>query len=205
MDHDIVEHQADITRLMLHHIHAPLALDQYLRGVLPAGVGVRVVTGPEGSHDPDELTAYEIPFDEDDLIPPSTVVGILRTLTTGTHIYPGDRVSTVLGMPVIRVEPSAVDPVAPSPDDDALTLLHCTAFSAEQPEPRLLGFLFTGEKRLRLYFAAEDRAEIVAADVRTSGALTALIAALPALITEEERLTPDDDPHCSRAMDLTYW
>ncbi|MCQ8186713.1 hypothetical protein [Streptomyces rugosispiralis] len=48
---------------------------------------------------------------------------------------------------------------------------------------------------------------MVAADVRLSGALTALLAALPSLIEEMERTVPGeiDDPHCSRLIDLTDW
>ncbi|WP_158080300.1 hypothetical protein [Streptomyces sparsogenes] len=47
---------------------------------------------------------------------------------------------------------------------------------------------------------------MIAADVRPSGAITALLAALPSLITEEERMTTDaTDPHCSCVMDLTHW
>ncbi|MFH8515687.1 hypothetical protein ACH4CE_11330 [Streptomyces gelaticus] len=47
---------------------------------------------------------------------------------------------------------------------------------------------------------------MIAADVRPSGAVTALLAALPSLITEEERMVVDSsDPHCSCVVDLTYW
>ena len=47
---------------------------------------------------------------------------------------------------------------------------------------------------------------VIAADIRLSGALTALIAALPSLITEKERMTQDEtDPHCSHVVDLTGW
>ncbi|MER7048096.1 hypothetical protein [Streptomyces jumonjinensis] len=208
MDEDIVEYQADIARLMLHHIHASLAGDQYIRGVLPApppAEAVRIVTGPK-AHAPDGLTAYEIPLDGDDLLPLSTITGILRTLHTGTHIYPSRSISSVMGMNLVRVEPATVEPADPTPEDTALTLLHALAFRDEEPKPRLLGFLLTDKDRLRLYFDTEDPSGTVAADVRTSGALTALIAALPSLITEEERLTVDDtDPHCSRVMDLTGW
>ncbi|MFE5096483.1 hypothetical protein ACFRCI_40775 [Streptomyces sp. NPDC056638] len=38
-----------------------------------------------------------------------------------------------------------------------------------------------------------------------TGALTDLVAALPALVREEERWTPDADPHCLHAVDLTTW
>ncbi|WP_327314900.1 hypothetical protein [Streptomyces sp. NBC_01235] len=48
---------------------------------------------------------------------------------------------------------------------------------------------------------------VTAADVRTTGALTALIAALPSLLEGEgERMAADGgDPHCARVLDVTYW
>jgi hypothetical protein len=46
----------------------------------------------------------------------------------------------------------------------------------------------------------------VAVDVRLTGALTALLAALPALVREEERWRTDEtDPHCVHMVDLTAW
>jgi hypothetical protein len=70
----------------------------------------------------------------------------------------------------------------------------------------LCGFLCTGENSMRLYLAAEQSEGLTAADVRLTGALTALLAALPALIDEPERWIDDpDDPHCARTVDLTAW
>ncbi|MGW6634081.1 hypothetical protein [Streptomyces cyaneofuscatus] len=58
-------------------------------------------------------------------------------------------------------------------------------WTEEQPEPRLRGFLQRAPDRLRLYLdRGEDPDVVAAADVRTSGALTALLAALPSLIEE---------------------
>ncbi|MER7050115.1 hypothetical protein [Streptomyces jumonjinensis] len=142
----------------------------------------------------------------DDILPPSTLTGILRTLHTGTHIHPSRSISSVMGMTLVHVELTSLEPADPTPEDTALTFLHARAFREEQPEPRLLGFLLNGKNRLRLYFDTEEADGAVAADVRTSGALTALIAALPSLIAKEERMTVDDtDPHCARVMDLTGW
>ncbi|MET9915990.1 hypothetical protein ABZZ04_02770 [Streptomyces sp. NPDC006435] len=46
----------------------------------------------------------------------------------------------------------------------------------------------------------------VAVGVRLTGALTALLAALPSLVREEERWTTDEtDPRCVHAVDLTAW
>ncbi|AGP51808.1 hypothetical protein [Streptomyces rapamycinicus] len=60
---------------------------------------------------------------------------------------------------------------------------------------------------MRLYVDHEEDTNVVAADVRPSNALTALLAALPSLIVEVERTVPGDidDPHCSRLIDLTDW
>ncbi|MGW2113348.1 hypothetical protein [Streptomyces sp. NPDC001948] len=58
---------------------------------------------------------------------------------------------------------------------------------------------------MRLYIAVEEAGGPVAVDVRLTGALTALLAALPALVREQERWTTDTDPHCAHAVDLTTW
>ncbi|WP_267958524.1 hypothetical protein [Streptomyces sp. NRRL F-5135] len=42
--------------------------------------------------------------------------------------------------------------------------------------------------------------------MRHTGGLTALLAALPSLIGEEERWVTDrSDPHCVHVVDLTTW
>ncbi|WP_212764957.1 hypothetical protein [Streptomyces sp. I05A-00742] len=210
---EIAEQQAVITRLLLHHIHAPLTGDQHIRGVLPvlppAGA-IRVVSGGEGVCAADELLAYELPLrTHDSALTVYDVIGILRTLLTGTHIYPSDRVGTVMGMKLLQVDPASVKPAAETPDDTALRVLRTLAgpLAEEQPGTRLRGFLFTGRDRLRLYLDTEEApGAVIAADVRLTGAVTALIAAVPSLIGEEERRTTDAaDPHCSWAMDLTHW
>ncbi|MET9292774.1 hypothetical protein [Streptomyces sp. NPDC003077] len=212
MDEEIAEQQADITRLLLHHIHAPLAGDQHIRGVLPvspAAGAIRIVTGPVGACAPEELIAYEIPLRGDsDLLTAYDITGILRTLLTGTHFYPSSRIGTVMGMKLVHVELADVAPTASTAEDKALQILRTIAypFVPERPSTRLRGFLFTGEDRLRLYLDTDDAPDTTAADVRTSGAVTALLAALPSLITEDERKAEDaSDPHCSRTVDLTDW
>lgn len=208
---EIAEQQAEIIRLLLHHIHAPLTGTTHIRGVLPPpppAEAIRIVTGANTAHTPDELIAYEIPIRvDDDLLNAYDIIGILRSLLTGTHVYSSDRISSVMGMNLIHVDPTTVNPPAPTPNDNALTILRCLAlpFTEEEPHPRLRGFLFRDQDRLRLYLDTEDIPGVIAADVRPSGALTALIAALPTVITEQERMTADDtDPHCSCVVDLTY-
>ncbi|MFK4183721.1 hypothetical protein ACI2L4_06835 [Streptomyces sparsogenes] len=212
MHEEIAEQQADVTRLLLHHVQAPLAGAPYIRGILPVPApaeAVRVVTGAEASDTPEQLTAYEVPLHADsDLLTAYGIVGILRTLLTRTRIYSSDSISTVMGMTLVSVDPTSVDPAACTPDDNALTILRCIAhpFTEERPDPRLRGFLFLDQDRLRLYLDTEDIPGVIGADVRPSGAVTALLAALPSLITEEERMTADaTDPHCSCLVDLTHW
>ncbi|MFH9419190.1 hypothetical protein [Streptomyces sp. NPDC017529] len=211
---EMVEQQADITGLLLHHVYAPLVEDQHVRGVLPVpptAEAVRVVLGDKDEYAPGRLTAYEIPLRAgDELRTPHDVAALLRTVHTGTHIYPRDRVGTVMGMTLFTVDPATVVPAPFTNDDWSLTLLRCLAFPAteEHPRARLCGFLFLAPDRLRLYLGTEEEAlpGTTAADVRPGGALTALLAALPSLL-DEERLTATgtDDPHCSRVVDLTDW
>jgi len=212
---EIVEQQGDITGLLLHHVYAPLIDNQHVRGVLPAPHptdAVRVVLGDKDEYAPDQLTAYEIPLRTgDELRTPHGVVALLRTVHTGTHIYPRNKISTVMGMTLFTVDPTTVTPAPFTNDDWTLTLLRCLAASPsteESPPARLCGFLFLAPDRLRLYVDSdeEDLPGITAADVRPGGALTALLAALTSLLDEQRLTTTDtDDPHCSRVVDLTDW
>ncbi|MEU2791190.1 hypothetical protein [Streptomyces sp. NPDC007100] len=210
---EMVEQQADITGLLLHHVYAPLVEDQHVRGVLPVpptAEAVRVVLGDKDEYATDRLTAYEIPLRAgNELRTPHDVAALLRTVHTGTHIYPRDRVGTVMGMTLFTVDPATVTPAPFTHDDWALTLLRCLAFPSteEPPQTRLCGFLFLAPDRLRLYLGSEEALTgTTAADVRPGGALTALLAALPSLLDEERLTVADaDDPHCSRVVDLTDW
>ncbi|MFF3754682.1 hypothetical protein ACFYYH_30255 [Streptomyces sp. NPDC002018] len=214
MNEEVAERQGDLARLLLHHIHAPLTGALYIRGILPVpppAEAVRVVTG--GGADtalaPERLTAYEMPLRlDDDPVTADEVTGVLRALHAGARPRPGDSVGTLMGMPLVQVDPVAVDRAAATSDDHALTILRGLAcpFTEEQPDPRLRGFLLLAPDRLRLYLDTEDIPGVIAADVRPSGAVSALLAALPSLITEEDRMTADDtDPHCSRLVDLMDW
>ncbi|CAL9490567.1 hypothetical protein SUDANB6_03238 [Streptomyces sp. enrichment culture] len=213
---DIAERQADIARLLLHHIHAPLPDGRFIRGVLPSpppAADVGIVTGPQHAGSPDDLTVWEIPLrttdDPEELAGPNDVLGIVRALNSGTRIFSSSRVGTVMGMTLVRVDPAQVAPAGPGERDHAFTLLRTLAhpWTEEQPDPRLRGFLLRGPDRMRLYVDHEEDTGVVAADVRPSGATTALLAALPSLIEEAERTVPGDigDPHCSRLVDLTDW
>ncbi|MGY5124214.1 hypothetical protein [Streptomyces nigrescens] len=213
-EHDeIAEQQADITDLLLHHVFAPLIEDQHVRGVLPAPPttdAVRVVLGDKDEYAPDQLTAYEIPLRTgDELRTPHDVAALLRTVHTGTHIYPRDKVSTVMGMTLFTVDPTTVTPAPVTNDDWTLTLLRYLASPSteKRPQARPCGFLFLGPDRLRLYVDTDESVPgITAADVHPGGALTALLAALPSLLDEQRLTTTDtDDPHCSLVVDLTDW
>lgn len=209
---EIAEQQADITRMLLHHIHAPVTGTRFVRGVLPApesAAAVRLVVGPVTAYPPDELIVYEFPLAfDDDTLNAYDVIGMLRTLSTGTHVHSGSRIGTVMGMTLVHVDPAGVEFAAETPEDNALRVLRTLAhhFIEEPPHPVLRGFLFLDRDRLRLYLDPDEVPGVIAADISLSGALTALISALPSLITEEERMVAaPDDPHCARLMDLTYW
>ncbi len=218
MHGEIAEQQADITRLLLHHVHAPVADTHFIRGVLPASAPpevVRIVVGEMGAHTPDELIAYEIPLQWD--TEPATaqdVMAVLRTLVTGTHIYSSDHIGQVMGMLLVRVDPAILDAPGPTTDDRALAVLRCFAqpYTEEKPNPLLCGFCFLGRDRLRLYLDAAQTPGahgilgFVAVDVRPTSATTALLASLPSLLDEEQYRTNDDsDPHCTHVVDLTDW
>lgn len=212
MRKEIVEQHADITRLLLFHFQAPVAGGKYIRGVLPAPIpaeAVRVVIGGLAADTPDQVIAYEIPLRTgDDYLTAEGVIGILRALEASTHFFPSDSVSVVMGMTLVRVDPTALAPAASTSDDSALTILRTITYpyTEDQPDLRLLGFLFLIQDRLRLYLDTDDIPGVIGVDVRPSGAITALLAALPSLITEKERIAEDGtDPHCSSVVDLTDW
>ncbi|MFD9816576.1 hypothetical protein [Streptomyces sp. NPDC059080] len=208
MPDEIAEQQADLTRLLLHHVHAPFTAAMTIRGILPVpppAAAIRIVTGAEHTTTP---IAYELPLRVGgEPVTADDVTGVLRTLHCGTQFYPGEQLGTVMGMTLVRVPAHVMETAAaPTLDDNAFTLLRCLAqpVNEDPSDPRLRGFLF--RDRLRLYLDSEEDPTVTAADVNPTGALTALLAAVPSLITEHERAAPDsDDPHCSRAIDLTTW
>ncbi|MFJ2651589.1 hypothetical protein ACIO1C_33305 [Streptomyces sp. NPDC087420] len=204
---EAVEQQAYLTRFLLDHTLVPLAGGTFLRGVLPTRDAVRVVTGAADAEVEPEPVVYEIPLldDEDEPVTAPLVLGWSRTLAAGTP--PGSDTS-VMGMALVRVDTDTLEPAPPPLTDQALRVLRTLAwpFVEAPPSPALCGFLFTGPDSLRLYLAVEETDGLIAADVRLTGALTALLAALPSLVREKERWAPDTaDPHCSHTVDLTAW
>ncbi|GGV85864.1 hypothetical protein GCM10015535_33180 [Streptomyces gelaticus] len=205
---ETVEHQAYITRFLLEYTAVPLVGGSFLRGVLPTRDAVRIVTGADDAVTPSSLVAYEIPLvdDEDEPVTAPVVLGWTRTLTAVGPAYPH---ASVMGMTLVRVDTSMVEPAPPTRTDRVLRVLRTLAwpFTETPPSPPLCGFLLTEQDSMRLYIAVGEADGPVAVDVRLTGALTALLAALPALVHEKERWKPTDgaDPHCVRAIDLTIW
>ncbi|MGW6771835.1 hypothetical protein ACWGBX_15640 [Streptomyces sp. NPDC055037] len=204
---ETVEQQAYLTRFLLDYTVMPLAGRTFLRGVLPTREAVRIVTGAADAEAARELVAYEIPLSDDDDEPVTAplVLGWTRALASGGLPRPD---GSVMGMALVRVDIADVEPAPPARTDRALRVLRTLAwpFVETPPNPALCGFLFTGPDSMRLYLAVEEADGLIAADVRLTGALTALLAALPALVGEKERWVADKaDPHCVHAVDLTTW
>lgn len=107
------------------------------------------------------------------------------------------------------MDPAVVEPAEETPDDLALkvvrTLIH--PFTEDRPKLLLLGFLLLGSDRMRLYLESPKAGPgATAVDLRLSGALTAVLTALPSLIDGHYGTRPaGDDPHCARVVDLTHW
>ncbi|MFI7127830.1 hypothetical protein ACIBQ1_19180 [Nonomuraea sp. NPDC050153] len=213
LDDDITEQQAGIVALLLHHAQTPLTGSVYIRGILPAPASapsVCVVLGPpSGSVDePDQMVGYDIPLHVDEHhLTGMDIAGILRTICTGAGLDPSSRVRDLMGIPLITVDPGSVVPSAPTPEDNVHTILRTLVWPwrEERLDPLLLGFLFRAADELRLYLASSQVPKgVIAVDTRPSGALTALLAALPSLITEAYRYG-EPDPYCVRLVDLTDW
>ncbi|MFI5474129.1 hypothetical protein ACIA6D_28305 [Streptomyces cacaoi] len=216
MDEETAHDQADLIPLMLQHLHAPLVGTSYVRGVLPAPGGadaVRVAVGPVSAVGTGELALYEFPLlVGEDCVTAYDVIGMLRTLCGEGGRSAGTGTGTVMGMPLVRVEPAVVPRADETAADRGLrlvrTLVGATCFDENHStDPLLHGFLFLDQERVRLYFRADGLPGVTAADVRTTGALTALIAALPSLVRGEveQTVADDGDPHCARVLDVTYW
>lgn len=196
------EQQAAVTRMLLHHLNAPIVEYCRLRGVLPAPGAVRVAI-----HAGDDETGmnllYEIPHDT---VAPAYIPGILRTVLTGLQIYSSSDVGEAMGMTLIRLRPQEITPDPEPEQGQALTVLRALYDPGDDENPFLIGFLMHGEGLLRLYVQRPDRPGIIGADIRLANARTALIASIPSLIREEQYQQPDpDDPHCDLVVDLTGW
>ncbi|MFE3826646.1 hypothetical protein [Streptomyces sp. NPDC059092] len=204
---ETVEQQAYLTRFLLDYTAAPLVQGIFLRGVLPARDTVRIVTGAADTVAAREMVAYEIPLSDEDDEPVTAPLVLGWTRTLASAALPRTDAS-VMGMPLVPVDTAVLEPAGPTGTDQALRVLRTLAwpFLENPPSPPLCGFLFTGRNSMRLYLAAEKADGLIAADIQLTGALTALLAALPSLVDEEERWTPDtSDPHCVHVVDLTTW
>ncbi|MFF8912758.1 hypothetical protein ACF08M_05365 [Streptomyces sp. NPDC015032] len=210
-DREIEDLQVEVADLLLNFVYAPLLEDQHVRGILPApsdAPAVRAVLGDRSECSPDRLTAYEIPLRRgEELRTAHDVVALLRAVHTGTHIYPGNRVTSTMGMDLYLVDPEQVKEAPFTTDDWSATLLRCLARpSTGRARAHLRGFLFRNDGLLRLYMDSDEIPGVIAADVRPGGALTALLAALPSLLGEEWRTSDAaDDPHCRYLVNLTDW
>ncbi|RDG37777.1 hypothetical protein DVH02_12760 [Streptomyces corynorhini] len=191
-DEDTFEQQAYLTRFLLDYTAVPLVGAVFLRGILPTPHAVRIVTGAAGATAPGELTAYEIPLSDEDDEPLTAplLLGWTRALVSDARPRTD---SSVMNIPLTTVDTSALAPNPPTDTDRVLRVLRTLAFPFVEtpPDPALCGFRFTGRDRMRLYLATDRTDGLIAADVQLTGALTALLAALPALIGEEERWTTD--------------
>jgi hypothetical protein len=164
------------------------------------------VTGASDAVAAGRLTAYEIPLlDGDEPVTAPLVLGWTRALAADGTARTD---ASVMGIALVRVNTDTVRPAGPTEGERALRVLRTLAwpFVETPPSPALCGFLFTGPDRLRLYLAPEEGGGPVAADVRLTGAVTALLGALPSLVRERQRWKPDRAaPHCVGAVDLTDW
>jgi hypothetical protein len=214
-DEEIAEQQADTTRLLATYLHAPVVEDCYLLGVLPApqrGAAIRLVVGARTAGQDQPPIAYEFPLrTHGALLTAPDTLGMLRTVLTGAHIYSSNHVTSVMGMTLIQIPPGSVSPTPPTAQDGAEKIMRALLYPPSEdtdtgPRSRMRGFLSRDHNRLRLYFDTLDHPGVIAADVRPTRPLTALIAAIPSLVREEERFQTDpNDPHCDHLVDLTAW
>jgi hypothetical protein len=204
--------QADVTGHVILFTQAPIVKKLRVRGVLPGphqSPAVRIALGGRKADVHDLLTIYELPLlQQDELLSPWEAVSRVRHEAGELRFYSGDQVDTVLGTPLIRLVEDA--PYQESLEDWAhalLTTLNCPAPGDEEREkaPSLLvGFLYLGEGRMRLYVRHQDGLDVVGCDVRLAEAGPAVIAEVFSRSQERELFdVPEDDPHCAAVVDLT--
>ncbi|MEU8679115.1 DMT family transporter [Streptomyces sp. NPDC048560] len=119
---ETVEQQAYITRFLLDYTAVPLAGGTFLRGVLPVRDAVRVVTGAADTVAPHELVAYEVPLSDEDEEPATAplVLGWTRMLASGPLPHTD---ATVMGMPLVPVDTTVLEPADSTSTDPALRVL----------------------------------------------------------------------------------
>ncbi|MFF2201332.1 hypothetical protein [Streptomyces sp. NPDC058145] len=197
------EQQADVTRLLLYYLNAPVADYCHLRGVLPAPGAVRIAVRA-GEDEYAMSFLYELPHDT---VTPYYIPGLLRTVLSGPQIYSSSDVDEVMGMTLIRLRPQEITPTPETEQGEALTVVRALSDPGDDENPFLIGFLMHGDGLIRLYVQRPDRPGIIGVDIRLTGTpTTALLASLPSLIGEEQYRRPaPDDPHCDLLVDLTNW
>lgn len=205
--------QAEVTGHLILYTQAPIVERVHVRGVLPAphrSPAVRIAVGGRTADVRDLLALYEIPLcRQDETLSPWDVVGRVRHEAGGLRSCSSGRADTVLGTPLIRLAEDV--PWEEHPEDRAhtlLTTLNCPVPSYEEREdaPSLLvGFLYLGEGRMRLYVRHQDDPDVVGCDVRLAEAGPAVIAEVFSRSQERELFEePEGDPHCAAVVDLTH-
>ncbi|MEW9553932.1 hypothetical protein [Nonomuraea sp. NPDC050783] len=205
--------QADVTSHMILYTQAPIVKKIRVRGVLPAprrSPAVRVAVGRRKATVGELGAIYEIPlFQQDEVLLPWEAVSRVRHEASGLRSYSSDQVDTVLDTPLIRLLEEV--PSEERLEDGAhtlLTTLSCPfpSYEAQEKAPSLLvGFLYLGEGRMRLYVRHQDDPDVVACDVRLAEAGPAVIAEVFSRSQERELFEkPGDDPHCAAVVDLTH-
>lgn len=143
------------------------------------------------------------------MLTPWQAVSRVRHEAGELRFYSGDEVDTVLGAPLIRLAEEV--PYQERLEDRAhalLTTLNRPAPGDEEREkaPSLLvGFLYLGEGRMRLYVRHQGGPDVVGCDVRLEEAGPAVISEVFSRAQERELFgEPEDDPHCTAVVDLTH-
>lgn len=205
--------QADVTGHMILYTQAPIVKKLRVRGVLPApgrSPAVRIAVGGKKATVGELLTVYEIPLlQHDEALGPWEMVSRVRHEAGELRLYSSGQVDTVLGTPLIRLLENV--PREERLEDRAhalLTTLNRPSPSDEDQEraPSLLvGFLYLGEGRMRLYVRDQADADVVDCDVRIEEAGPAVIAEVFSRSRERELFEePGNDPHCVTVVDLTH-
>ncbi|WP_112465827.1 hypothetical protein [Streptomyces triticisoli] len=205
--------QADVTGHMIRYTQAPLVKKLRVRGVLPAphrSPAVRIALGKRTADVHGLLAVYEVPLSQqDEMLSPWDAVSRVRHEAGEVRFYSGGQVDTVLGAPLIRLSEDV--PYEERPEDRAyalLTTLNCPApgdEEREKAESLLVGFLYLGEGRMRLYVRHQGDPDVVGCDVRLAEAGPAVIAEVFPRSRERELFEdPQDDPHCAALVNLVH-
>ncbi|MFF3911574.1 hypothetical protein ACFYZJ_37865 [Streptomyces sp. NPDC001848] len=205
--------QADVAGHMILYTQAPIVKKIRVRGVLPAphrSPAVRIAVGGRRADVRDLLTVHEIPlFREDEVLGPWEAVSRVRHTAGGVRFSSSDQVDIVFGAPLIRLVEDV--PGEEHLEDRAHALLTTLTWPAPGYEERekapslLVGFLYLGEGRMRLYVRHQDDPDVVGCDVRLAEAGPAVIAEVFSRSQERELFEePGDDPHCAAVVDLTH-